>query len=80
MEIERMRIHLLSEVVAAVAALMMKSQEVLLSFESVDEILWSYHSFQQFCHLVLFVFTAFQNTKFANFFEFCFWPLRGVKG
>ena len=33
MEIERTRIHLLSEVVAAVAALMMKSWEVLLSFE-----------------------------------------------
>jgi len=61
----------------------MQTIKVVLTFESVDEILWCDHS-NEIPSAVLsrgtIYITIFYKTKFGICLEFWFWPLLGVKG
>ena len=59
---------------------MLESSKVVLTFESIDEILQGDHSNEikpllQYFHEVLFAFHYFYEKKFGNFVEFQLWPL-----
>ena len=61
----------------------MKICSVVLTFESVDEILWCDHSNETSSAVLLHgtvYFSIFYNMNFGIFLEFLFWTLLGVKG
>ena len=57
---------------------------MVLTFESVDAIVWCDHSNESSSAVLLhgtICFVGFKKKmKFRNFLEFLFWPLPGVKG
>jgi len=56
---------------------------VVLTFESVDEILWCDHSNKTSSAVLshgTICFVGFETVKFRIFLEFLLWPLTGVKG
>ena len=60
----------------------MKTCSVVLTFESVDEILWCDHSNETFSAVLLhgaICFSIFYKMKFGIFLEFWFLALLGVK-
>ena len=57
--------------------------KVVLTFESVDEILWCDHLNETSLAVLLIGtirFYVFYKIKFRIFLKFSFWPLLGVKG
>ena len=61
----------------------METCNVVVSFESVDEILWCDHSneisFTVLSHGTI-CWAGFEKLKIVSFLEFLFWSLLGVKG
>ena len=62
----------------------METFKVVLTFESVDEILWCDHSNETSSAVLLHGTICFvglkKKIKFRIFLEFLLWPLLGVKG
>ena len=61
----------------------METGNVVLTFESLDEILWCDHSYEiSFAVLShgTFCLAGFKRLKILIFLEFLLWPLLGVKG
>ena len=60
----------------------MESYEVLLTFESVDKILWCYHSIEASLAVLsrCFNFLNIVQTRLVIFVQFLYWPLLRVQG
>ena len=61
---------------------MMESYAVLLTFESVDKILWCCHSVEASLAVIsrCFIFLSILQTKLVIFVQFLYWPLLRVQG